>query len=92
MLKILQNQKDEQKILEQNGKLSFQKQSRAINNAEIENYEIAIIDDGLQDKTINYDVGFVCFNNVNWIGNGMTIPSGPLRKILTNLNNTIMFF
>ena len=84
--KFYKNQKDEQKILEQNGKLFLSKnRAKAINNAEIENYEIAIIDDGLQDKTINYDVRFVCFNNVNWIGNGMTIPSGPLRENINKL-------
>ena len=40
----------------------------AINEAEKENYEVAILDDGLQDKSINYDTSFVCFNNMNWIG------------------------
>ena len=49
-------------------------------NAQNENYEFAIIDDGLQDKSLDYDVRFVCFNSINWIGNGMTIPSGPLRE------------
>ena len=29
---------------------------------------------------LNYDLSFVCFNNINWIGNGMTIPAGPLRE------------
>ena len=46
---------------------------------------MAIFDDGLQDKTINYDNSFVCFNTINWIGNGMTIPSGPLREKISNL-------
>ena len=45
-----------------------------------ENFEVAILDDGLQDKSIDYDVKIVCFNNINWIGNGMTIPAGPLRE------------
>jgi len=39
----------------------------------------------LQDKSIDYDVKFVCFNNINWIGNGMTIPAGPLRESVNNL-------
>ena len=33
----------------------------------------------------NYDISFVCFNTINWIGNGMTIPSGPLRENIKNL-------
>jgi len=84
--KFYKNQKDEQKLLENKGKL-FLSTSRinAINEAVKENYEVAILDDGLQDKSINYDTSFVCFNNMNWIGNGMTIPSGPLRENIKNL-------
>ena len=58
----------------------------AIKQAE-ENYDIAILDDGLHDCSIEYDLSFVCFNNINWIGNGMTIPSGPLREKIENLRN-----
>ena len=84
--KFYKNQLDEQKILESNGKLFLSKKRiDALKQAENENYEIAILDDGLQDKSINYDISFVCFNNINWIGNGMTIPSGPLREPLSIL-------
>ena len=84
--KYYSNQADEQKILKNNGKL-FLSSNRvdALKQAEIENYEVAIIDDGLQDKSINYDLKLVCFNNINWIGNGMTLPSGPLRENIDNL-------
>ena len=77
---------DEQKILEKNGKL-FISNNRidAIKQAENANYEVAIFDDGLQDHKIKYDVRIVCFNTINWIGNGMTIPSGPLRENIKNL-------
>ena len=86
--KFYEDQRDEQKLLEMNGRLFLSsKRDKAIKKAEIENYEIAIIDDGLQDETINYDIKFVCFNNINWIGNGMTIPAGPLREKLRNLKN-----
>ena len=84
--KFYKNQLDEQKILESNGKLFLSKKRiDALKQAENENYEIAVLDDGLQDKSINYDISFVCFNNINWIGNGMTIPSGPLREPLSIL-------
>ena len=84
--KFYLNQIDEQRLLENNGKLFLaSKRIEAVRKAENENYQIAIFDDGLQDKTITYDVTFVCFNNINWIGNGMTIPSGPLRENLNNL-------
>jgi len=84
--KFYKNQLDEQKILENNGKLFLsRKRMDALITAENENYKIAILDDGLQDKSIKYDISFVCFNNINWIGNGMTIPSGPLREPLNTL-------
>ena len=82
------NQIDEQKLLGSRGKLfTANKRIRALIEAEKENYQIAIFDDGLQDYSIKYDVSLVCFNNLNWIGNGMTIPSGPLRESLNNLRN-----
>ena len=82
------DQLDEQKILEKKGKL-FKSKKRlfALKNALSENYEVAIFDDGFQDETINYDLKFVCFNNLNWIGNGLTIPSGPLRENFRNIKN-----
>ena len=84
--KFYKNQYDEQNLLKNNGKL-FVSSNRleAIKQAESENYEIAILDDGLQDDTIQKNLNIVCFNNINWIGNGMTIPSGPLREKINNL-------
>jgi len=85
--KLYKDQLDEQKILENHGKLFLSKRRvDAIKKAESENYDIAILDDGLQDNSINYDLNIVCFNNQNWIGNGMTIPAGPLRENINNLN------
>ena len=84
--KFYENQIDEQKLLEKNGKLFLSsKRKDAILEAENENFEIAILDDGLQDKSISNDVSFVCFNTINWIGNGLTIPAGPLRETVDNL-------
>ena len=85
--KYYKNQIDEQKILKNNGKL-FISRSRiqSLKEAEEENYDIAILDDGVQDKSIDYDLIFLCFNNINWIGNGMTIPAGPPESI-NNLKN-----
>ena len=86
--KFYNNQLDEQNLLKNNGRL-FVSSNRvaAIRQAEKENFDIAILDDGLQDNSIDYDLIFVCFNNINWIGNGMTIPSGPLRENIENLKN-----
>ena len=86
--KFYKNQADEQKLLGNNGKLFLSLTRReAIQSAIDENYEVAILDDGIQDKSITYDLSFICFNNINWIGNGMTIPAGPLREDINNLKN-----
>ena len=84
--KFYKNQLDEQKLLKSNGKLFLDsKRLNALRQAEKGNYEVAILDDGLQDNSIKCDIELVCFNNINWIGNGMTIPSGPLRENINNL-------
>jgi len=86
--KFYSNQVDEQKLLENHGRLFLKKQRlNALNDAVKEGYKIAIMDDGLQDVSIDYDLKFVCFNNINWIGNGLTRPSGPLREKITRLKD-----
>jgi len=86
--KYYSNQLDEQILLSNNGKLfTAKKRSQALSEAENKNYQVAIFDDGLQDYSIKHNVNLVCFNNLNWIGNGMTIPSGPLRESLNNIKN-----
>ena len=56
-----------------------------INKAIKKRYKIIIFDDGLQDKKIDYNLKFVCFDTTSWIGNGHLIPSGPLRENLNSL-------
>jgi|TARA_B110000902_G_scaffold255000_1_gene319778 tetraacyldisaccharide 4'-kinase len=84
--KFYSNQIDEQKLLERKSNLYCKKKRvDALKNALDDNIDIAIFDDGLQDAYFNYDLSFVCFNNINWIGNGFLIPSGPLREKLKNI-------
>tara|TARA_B100001939_G_scaffold328297_1_gene323523 strand:+ start:2461 stop:3387 length:927 start_codon:yes stop_codon:yes gene_type:complete len=86
--KFYKDQLDEQTLLKNKGKLFLsRKRSLAAAKAEKENYEIAIFDDGLQDNNIEYSSKIVCFNSINWIGNGLTIPAGPLRESIQNLKN-----
>ena len=47
--------------------------------------DVVVFDDGLQDRSISYDLKFVCFNNINWIGNGFLIPAGPLREKIESI-------
>ena len=85
--KFYSDQFDEHNLLKKFGKV-FSNNSRlkALQQAELEDYKVAIFDDGLQDKTISYDLSFVCFNKKNFIGNSFLIPAGPLRENLKNIN------
>ena len=84
--KFYKNQIDEQKLLKSKSSLyCAKKRIVALKNALEDNVDIAIFDDGLQDSSLNYDLSFVCFNNINWIGNGLLIPSGPLREKFENI-------
>jgi len=82
------DQKDEQKILKRSGNLlCFENRNIAIKTAESKNFDIAIFDDGLQEKKINFDVSIACFNSTQTIGNGFLIPAGPLRENLFEIRN-----
>ena len=84
--KFYPDQTDEQKLLSKNGTLfSNLKRITALDEAIAKGFEVAIFDDGLQDSSIKYDLEIVCFNNLNWIGNGLTLPSGPLRENINSL-------
>ena len=61
------------------------KRVEAVQEAAQNNANIAILDDGFQDFSINKNLSIVCFNEKQWIGNGLVIPSGPLREELSAL-------
>ena len=77
---------DEKNLLEQSGSV-FEKYKRAdaLNDVLKNKFEVAILDDGFQDFSIKKDFSIVCFNESQWIGNGLTIPSGPLREQISSL-------
>ena len=78
---------DEQTMLTTKTKLyCLKNRAAALNEAVRENIEVAIFDDGLQDRSMNYDLRFVCFNNIKWIGNGFLIPAGPLREKIESIS------
>ncbi len=56
--------------------------SIAIKKAEKNQYDIVILDDGFQDYSIKKDLSILCFNSNQLIGNGKTLPAGPLREKL----------
>jgi tetraacyldisaccharide 4'-kinase len=80
------NQKDEQIILKKETKLIIGKTRKEIFNIAIRNKnKVLIFDDGLQDRDVEYNLKFVCFDSDSLIGNGRLIPSGPLRENLESL-------
>ena len=84
--KFYSDQKDEQIILNNKSKfISLKNRSEIFKKAIEENFDLVIFDDGLQEKKVDYDVKFVCFDTKNWIGNGCLIPSGPLRENIESL-------
>ena len=59
----------------------------------IENkYDTAIMDDGFQDFSIQKNFSILCFNEKQWIGNGLLIPAGPLRENLKSLSRANCIF
>ena len=86
-------QKDEQNLLKKNG-LLIKENTRldSLNKAIAKKINYAIFDDGLQDKSINYDITIVCFNSKKWVGNGQLIPSGPLRERINSLTKYDVVF
>ena len=86
--KYYKDQNDENKLLSNKTHLyNMDTRVKSLNEAIKDKIKVAIFDDGLQDKTIDYDLCFVCFNNDSGIGNGFLIPAGPLRENLSNIKN-----
>ena len=80
------SQLDETIILKNKTRLiSADNRKKIIKKAVLNDDKLLIFDDGLQDKSIFYDIKFVCFDQQSWIGNGFLIPSGPLREKINSL-------
>ena len=87
------DQKDEQEILNNNGKLYCENNRiSALKKINSEKISVAIFDDGLQDQKIEYDLSIVCFNKSIGPGNGFLIPSGPLRENIKSLKKYDVVF
>ena len=72
---------DEITMLKKIGKVFYDKnRTHAIRKLILEGYDVAVLDDGFQDFTIKKDFSILCFNSKQLIGNGLVIPSGPLRE------------
>ena len=84
--KMYKSQKDEAIILQKKTNFITAKNRNEIIKQAINNRQnVVIFDDGLQDRSVSYDLNFVCFDSATFIGNGCLIPSGPLREKLNSL-------
>ena len=80
------DQLDERKILQNYGRLiSDKNRGVSLEKAEAKKFNLAILDDGLQDKRVDYDISIACFNSTYGFGNGYLLPAGPLREKLEML-------
>ena len=77
---------DEVNLMKQVGPVyQNKKRAKTVEEAAQNKNNVAILDDGFQDHSINKNLSIICFNEKQWIGNGFTIPSGPLREGLSAL-------
>ncbi|WP_435088012.1 tetraacyldisaccharide 4'-kinase [Candidatus Pelagibacter bacterium nBUS_29] len=91
--KKYKNQLDEIDLLKNKGKIiSSDNRRNALLTATKKNYEVAILDDGLQQKNINYDLKIVCFNSEDALGNEFMLPAGPLRENINAINKYDLIF
>ena len=87
--KYYKNHNDEYRLIKNYFKNLIISKNRieGLKEAEKSNFDMVILDDGLQDYKIKKNLSIVCFNNNQLIGNGMVLPSGPLREDLSILKN-----
>ncbi len=74
---------DEIEMLKETGRVFINsKRKDGITLSALNGHDVAILDDGFQDFSIRPNFSILCFNSKQMIGNGLVIPSGPLRESL----------
>lgn len=80
------DQKDEVKLLQSRGNVIVHKNRiKALQIAKNKHFKIALLDDGLQQKNVVFDIKIVCFNSDEGFGNGFLLPAGPLRENINEI-------
>ena len=90
--KNYKNQIDEINLLNNKGKIISSSNREDALLAASKKYQVAILDDGLQQKNINYNLRIACFNSEYGLGNEFTLPAGPLRENLSVIKNYDLIF
>jgi len=85
--KYYKNHKDEYDLIKKsfNNLIISRKRFDGVKEAENSDSDVVILDDGFQDYSIKKDLNIICFNQDQLIGNGLVLPSGPLRESLNAL-------
>ena len=85
--KSYKDHEDEFKLISSNKVALFKDSSRynGIKEAIKQKFDCVVLDDGFQDFSVSKNLNILCFNERQLIGNGMTLPSGPLRESLSSL-------
>ena len=85
--KDYQNQMDEINLLKNRGDVISKNNREDALSLASKKYDLAILDDGLQQKNINYGLKIVCFNTKEGLGNEFLLPAGPLRESINRLKD-----
>ena len=87
--KFYNDHEDEYNLIKKYFKNLIIKRNRVdgIKEAEKKKFDSVILDDGFQDYKIKKDLNILCFNQNQLIGNGLIVPSGPLRENISSLRN-----
>jgi tetraacyldisaccharide 4'-kinase len=85
--KDYQNQMDEINLLKNRGDVISKNNREDALSLASKKYDLAILDDGLQQKNINYELKIVCFNTKEGLGNEFLLPAGPLRESIDRLKD-----
>ncbi len=88
--KFYNNQQDEARLIKEKTGNIIQDKSRikAVESAIKKKFNLMILDDGFQDKSLEKSLSILCFNSEQLIGNGFTLPSGPLREPFSSIKNS----
>ena len=86
--KNYEDQKDEINLLKKEGMvISKNNRLNSLALAQKNKFQIALLDDGLQQKNIDYNLKIACFNSNEGLGNSYLLPAGPLRESANELKN-----
>ena len=81
------DQLDEINILKNQVKIITDKhRTEILAKAKQKQNNVVVFDDGLQDKSVSYDMQITCFDSDNLVGNNFLIPAGPLRERISKLS------